>query len=479
MMAEKKQSPAVSGRAGSSLGLPLLAFLLAFGGVLPFVILGLHAHPSADDWYMAADTLEKGFWRSNVDFYLGLTGRFFSSALLFMNPMLVSFTAYKSSSMLLVMALPVSAYWAVTAWFPQATRAWCWLLAIMASMVFFWGMASPAQGLYWATGSVGYTLPGVLSLGLASLLGRRCLEPGWRPPPVFLVLLAVLALAITGCTEVSMALFLAHVTALNAIFFWLHRIVSRPLLVVLLAAGAGAAAMVLTPGNANREAWYVNDIHHAPLPALVMALKLAVRQVAVWGVYTPLALFSLLILWLGVPGSGVPARRAWQLVILALVLIAVGIFGGFFLGTWSMGAVIPLRAVNLMLLFFLIDWILLLAGVSALLRPVMPRLPQAGWSVLVGVLIFLGLSAAVLKNNIKNAWGDLLSGQAALFDQENWERHALIESSSLPDVSVPPLTARPATLFFNDLTSDPANWRNTGCARFFRKRSLTLEHPTL
>jgi hypothetical protein len=40
---------------------------------------------------------------------------------------------------------------------------------------------------------------------------------------------------------------------------------------------------------------------------------------------------------------------------------------------------------------------------------------------------------------------------------------------------VPALTARPATIFFNDLTPDPTNWRNTGCARFFRKHSIALK----
>lgn len=195
-------------RSHSSTGWLLL--VLALVGVLPFVLLSMYAHPSADDWYMAADTLEKGFWRANVDYYLGLTGRFFSSALLFMNPIMLSFTWFKVYSMLLVLALPVSMRWAAGAWFPEAGRTWHWLLAVMSCVLFLWGMASPAQGFYWGTGSVGYTLPCVLSLVLAGLLGCSCLSLDWKPGRGRLIAAMLLALAITGCSEVAMALLLAH-----------------------------------------------------------------------------------------------------------------------------------------------------------------------------------------------------------------------------------------------------------------------------
>lgn len=451
-----------------------LMALLALLGVLPFMLLGFFAHPSADDWYMAADTLEKGFWQSNLDFYWGLTGRYFSSALLFANPILLSFTAFKAWSFLLVLALPVSLRWAAGAWFPEASKGWRSALAVLLSVVFLWGMASPAQGFYWGTGSVGYMLPGVLSFCVAALLGRRCLEVDWRPRPALLAALALLAVAITGCTEVAMALFLAHVTALNAIFFWRHRRVSCPLLVVLMATCLGVALVVLTPGNANRQTWYSNEIHHVPLPALLMALKLALRQVAVWLVYSPLALFSLITLSAWPTSPRFTRRRAWELIMVAIVLMAGSVFGGFFLGTWTMGAVIPLRAVNLVLIFFIIDWMILLAGLGALLRHFNVRIPRLGPALCICAFSILGASALLMKNNVTTAWSDLLSGRAWQYDQESSQRHALIRASAEPDVLVPVLTARPASLFFNDLTTDPANWRNTGCARFFRKRSVAL-----
>jgi len=453
---------------------PALVWLVACIGIIPFILLCAYSQPSADDWYMAADTMEKGFWRSNIDFYLGLTGRFFSSALLFMHPMLFSFTAFKLYSLALVLGLVASMRWAAGAWFPETSKGWKWALVVMASVLFLWGMGSTAQGFYWGTGSAGYTLPCLLFFCLAGMFGRRCLERDWRPRPAVLVAACLTAIAITGCTEVAMAVFLAHITALNALFFWHHRRVSRPLLIVLVATFVGVAMVVLTPGNANRRTWYTNEVNHVFIPAFLMALKLGGRQVAVWLVFMPFVLFSLVTLSIWPAAFQLSRQRAWELVILSLLLMLATVFGGFFLGTWSMGAVLPLRAVNLLLLFFIIDWVILLAGVVSLLRSFQVEVPGAG--VLLSLVAFLMFGAALgaTNNNVKTAWRDLLSGDAARYDRECTERHAMIRASSEQDLVLPELKARPKTLFFNDLKPDPANWRNTGCARFFRKHSLGL-----
>lgn len=452
----------------------LLACVAALG-VLPFVLLSAFAHPSADDWYMASFILEKGFWKANVDFYFGITGRYFSSALLIVNPIHISFWAFKCYCAALVLGLVVSARWAIGAWFVEAASGWRWMLTVFVLVLFFWGMPSPAQGLYWGTGSMGYTLPCVLAFCLAAVLRRECLDSAWRPSAARCVGLCLLALAIVGSTEVAMALLLAHVVALNVLFLWRHRKISRPLFLLLVVTLLGVLVVVLAPGNANRQTWYANEVHHKLVPALLMAAKLAVRQAGVWLVFVPVFLFSLVMLMAWPQAMRPSVKVAWELVLVAVVLMAGTLLGGFFLGTWSMGAVVPLRAVNLQLLFFLVDWVILLAGIVGLLRSdwLPAGSPGAVFQV-CALLIFLGGVAGV-DNNIKTAWVDLLGGGASRFDHENAQRHAAIRSSPTPDVVVPALKARPKTLFFNDLTTDPTNWRNTGCASFFRKHSVTLD----
>jgi hypothetical protein len=453
--------------------------LLALLGVFPFVLLGIYAHPSADDWYMAADSVEKGFWKANLDYYKEATGRFLSSAFLFMNPILFSFGAFKCYSVCLVLGLVASARWAVGAWFPHMSSMWKWAAALSGMTLFLWGMASPAQAFYWGTGSAGYTLPAVMALAIAALTGRQSLELGWKPSAAVLVLSALLAVAATGCTEVAMALLLLHVLALNALVVWRSRRINGPLAVLLLAIVVGAAIVMLAPGNATRSSLYSNGVNHVLPAALALALKLGVRQVGGWLVYLPFLPFSLIALSAWPVARGVSRQRAVELILLAVVLMAGGVFGAFFLGAWSMGAALPLRAVNLMLFFFIIDWCVLLAGIVALLRSLELRMPRPGLLSALGILLLLAAAAFSPGNNVKDAWRDLGGGAALRYDQESSRRHALIRASQEADVLVPPLTARPDTLFFNDLTPDPTNWRNTGCARFFRKHSVALNSTVL
>lgn len=453
----------------------IIVWLVALLGITPFVLMTYFAQPSADDWYMAADTLEIGYLQANIGFYKTVTGRFFSSAMLFAHPMLLSFGAFKCYSFALVVGLMASIRWAIEGWIPEASRGWKWMMATLASVMFVWGMASPAEGFYWGTGSACYTVPGIMTCCLAGMFGRHCMELDWRPGPGLMAVASVLTLAITGCSEVAMALFFAHITILNALFYWQHRKVSQPLLLVLVVTLIGIAIVAMAPGNAVRRTWYNNNVNHMIVPATLMALKLGFRQMAVWMAFVPFFLFSLVTLSAWPEQLKLSTKRAWELIVVSLVLMMGTVFGGFFLGTWSMGGIIPLRAVNVMLLFFIIDWVVLLAGSVVLLRSFSLEIQRPG--VVLSILAFMIFCSNVLmsNNNVKIAWRDLLSGDAARYDRESAQRHAMIRASDQADVTVPLLKARPKTLFFNDFKPDSTNWRNTGGARFFRKHSLSVQ----
>ncbi|WP_343076548.1 DUF6056 family protein [Prosthecobacter vanneervenii] len=451
-----------------------LPWLAAAVGVLPFLLLSAYSYPSADDWHLAADTMEKGFLQSNVDYYTRTTGRFFSSAFLFMNPMLLSFGAFKCYSLSLVAGLVLCTRWAVGAWFPAASNTWKWTAALTLVVAFLWGMAAPVQGFYWGTGSAGYTQSALFTLAIAGLFGRRSLNPAWRPHPAVLVLASLLAVATTGCTEVAMALLLLHVAAWNAVYFWINRRISRPLAILLLATILGAVMVVLSPGNALRSEYYSNGVKHVLPAAVALAVKLGIKQVLLWLVFVPFALLSFVAVVAWPEHAPVSRQRCWELIAAALVLMACTVFGAYFLGTWSMGHCIPMRGVNLVLFFFIIDWLALLAGLIALLRTAAVELPRPGLFLSFGLVCILLVSFASSPNNVKTAWRDLLSGDAARYSAELTKRHELLRSTREQDVLVPPLKSRPKTLFFNDLTPDPLNWRNTGCARFFRKRSVAI-----
>ncbi len=79
------------------------------------------------------------------------------------------------------------------------------------------------------------------------------------------------------------------------------------------------------------------------------------------------------------------------------------------------------------------------------------------------------------KSNISVAWRNVLSGSAARFDQQLLARYDQIKKSDESEMSVPRLTDTPNTIFFDDITSDPKDWRNTSYARFFGTQTIRLE----
>ena len=116
---------------------------------------------------------------------------------------------------------------------------------------------------------------------------------------------------------------------------------------------------------------------------------------------------------------------------------------------------------------------LLLSGVAAWIRSLgwaKPTLTPAAF-----ILVFLALAACVrAPGNVKTAWRDLLKGDARKFDLECEARYALIHESKTDEVTLPPLSVKPVSLFFNDLKPDPTDWRNTGMAQFYRKKAIHL-----
>lgn len=460
-----------------------LLWALFLVGVLPFVLLAPYAHPSADDWYQAAATMQVGFIAANVDYYIHMTGRYFSSLLLFSHPMLLSFAAFKVYSFLLVTAFVPAMLWAAVRWFPSASRLWQVTVGLTVLVAFLGGMPSPAQAFYWQTGSAGYIIPALLFLCLAAVLGRDCLAVDWRPSLARTVVCCLLAIFITGSSEIAMALLLLFLVILNVVRFRIASKVSLPLVAMLVCVVVGIFFVMLAPGNSVRIRWYSNDVHHSPVKAVLMAGMITAKQVLAWLAYGPFFLFSLLLLAGWPVETGATRKRAWEMIFWAVVLMGGTIFGGSFVGTWSMGDYLPLRSTNLLYLFFVFGWVVFVGGIATLLRSYEVKVPRLGPVLATGLfVVFLGLAAAGPHrpmwggfSNIKNAWTDLLNGGASAYDKECYARYAIIQAATTDDVVVPPLKARPRSLLFSDLHVDPENWRNVGMSRFFRKHSIIMK----
>jgi hypothetical protein len=292
-----------------------------------------------------------------------------------------------------------------------------------------------------------------------------------------------LAFCITGCSEIAMALLLLTMVILNLICLRENSRVSFPYIAILLCVVVGIVIVMIAPGNTHRIRWYSNDVHHVPAKAVVMALELGVKQVLVWVVYGLFLPFTLVLIAGWPLEKQITRRKAWEMIAWSILLMAGTVFGGFFVGTWSMGDYLPLRSTNQLFFFFVIGWVVFAGGVAALLNAHRIKIPRLG-PVLASsaFLVFIGIVAVGKCKpiwggacNIKHAWIDLLGGAASAYDKECYARYNLIRTTQSQEVVLPRLKSRPPTIFFSDLSDDPANWRNLGMSAFFHKRRLLLE----
>jgi len=444
----------------------LLLLLTAFV-VTPFAVLCFYAHPSADDWYMAATGREKGLIGVSVYWYQNMSGRLMQQGIASLHPVRLGITAYQIWCLAWIVGLGLGFYAAVKIWFSDLGKGSRLVVTASALMLALWSMRSPAQGLYWVNGGDTYLLPAILQLFILSLLGRSE-RPGWTTH----ALAAVLALAASLCSELAMALQMLCLILYAAYAWFTTRSVPRLVLTLMAATIVAALIIFLSPGVPLRMATYANEVRGHPVPALLQAAKLAVLQLGAWVTLSPFFLVSLLLLqwW---PVREMPARQAFALIVFAVIMIIGTTWGGLFIGSWATGQRLPPRAVNLLGLFFIIEWAVLLSGVAAWIRSLgwaKPALTPAAF-----ILVFLALAASVrAPGNVKTAWRDLLKGDAKKFDLECEARYALIHDSKTDEVTLPPLSVKPVSLFFNDLKPDATDWRNAGMAQFYRKKAIHL-----
>jgi hypothetical protein len=388
-----------------------LLLLLAAFVVSPFAVLCFYAHPSADDWYMAATGREKGLVGVSVFWYQNMSGRLVQQGVASLHPVRLGITAYQVWCLAWIVGLGLGFHAAVRRWFAELGREPRLVITASALMLALWSMRSPAQGLYWVNGGDTYLLPAILQLLILSLLGRS-IRPGWPAH----TLAAVLALAASLCSELAMALQMLCFILYAAYTWFTTRSVPRLLLTLMAATVMAALIIFLSPGVPLRMATYANDVRGHPLPALIQSAKLAVVQLGAWVTLSPFFLVSLLLLqwW---PVRQMPARQAFALIVLAVIMIIGTTWGGLFIGSWATGQRLPPRAVNLLGLFFVVEWAVLLSGVAAWIRFrgwAKPALTPAAF-----IWVFLGLAASVrAPGNVKTAWRDLLKGDAKKFDLE-------------------------------------------------------------
>lgn len=445
--------------------------------IIPFLILFYFNHPSADDWGLAENTKIRGFSDTQAHYYKNWTGKYFSNALLSYNPLYFSsLLGYKILTLLLLILFIFILYALIS----QLTKSAIGykekiLLTLSITFLYLYAMPSLAQSFYWLTASVVYQL-GLMMIMLFLLLYSKITDPQDTASEKIMTFVSVILLiAIAGCSEMSMVTGVLMITLIVLSRLITDKKINGRLMLYAVTTALSSYVLLSAPGNSVRGSQYPDS--HKLMPSVITTFTTMADYFVTWIFMSPLLFITLLtlpILYKLIKNSGKkPIKIFVNPVCTSLVFLAV-MFVLFFTPVWSLGRSPFNRTVNIIYFAFLIGWFYnVTIIIYQLIRKYdfsLSRIPDFVYVVaLVIVVLFL-----FKKNNVKNAYADILLGGATKYNNELNQRYDMIRSSSSDSLTVTTLINTPRTIFFTDITSDPELEFNKMYAHYFNKKYISV-----
>lgn len=430
--------------------------------ILPFIILSFFNHPTSDDFYFFNKSRDLGFWNAQVSWYNEWTGRYFSTAVLSLYPLLTkSFFLYKIIPVVLLLSLLGSIYYLSSILFSNLKKGNFIVLTLCLVTLYLLQMPLVSQGFYWLAGSISYQLGNILSILLFCFI-IQLIKTNKR---IYMILSILFTVFVVGSNETGMILidFL-----LGIIFFYnlyQNKKINYSLLIVLIFAAIFSMIVFKSPGNVVREAVYPDKhlIGYAFLKS-ISAVK------AYLGIWMPLIIiFTFIYYDYFNKNEQTSSHKVFDVnPILVFIIVCFLPFVGFFVSYWSIGYLPPLRTINTIYLYFLIGFLYLNFVLLYRLKKVNKQ--YIVFSKGVRYLLYVVLIIYLTHNkNIKTAYSDLLEGTAYKYDLELNERYQLIRKSKNENCYVPKLNSLPLTIFAGDITNDSKDWRNEPYNNYWHK----------
>jgi hypothetical protein len=476
-----------------------LAILLVFLVLLPFLVLCFYSHPGADDFSDAIQRRDYGFWMTQRDLYLHLTGRIFTSLILTeASPLFRGLLGAYWLVPLLTMSLLFSSLYVLIVVVVGSTWAKGTRLLAAAILLALWMLCNPsvAESVYWFNGLAVYTVPtAVLIFWLATLV--RYWQASLEYQSKWLFLNVLLGTCVLWSNEIIALPLLAIVAGISLWEFWRRGPRRLALLGALVWFSLALAVSLLAPGNMARAA--IIDVP-VSIPKVVFGSVAGTAYLLLnWTSSGVLVAATVLVLPALARLEAVPSPTLRRLASLrpAQLLVASGyVLAMLPLAAlpnyWATGGLMPPRARASMYLLFLLGWFaVVLAGlVTVRTAPWLQALavrrqwPRPAARLLWGWLLInlatdhnLRVTHSNLgraSNNAVIAYRDWLSGAAARYDANLRARYQLLRTSPAERLQVAALlkNARPKTLLYYDITTDSAFGFNRDYALFFYKRAV-------
>lgn len=442
-------------------------FIILVGilSILPFLVISIFNNPSADDFCFNCRSRDLGYWDAQLSWYNGWTGRYFSTAFLSIEQLISEpFLIYKLIPVVLITSLFASIYYLSSLLLINLKKKDFFILTFFIIVLYLIQMPSISEGFYWLAGSITYQLANIITILLLCFL-VKLIETNEKKYLMFSILCTIL---IIGSNETSMILidFLIGIIFL----FKYHQLkkINHSILIILIFAFTFSLIVIMSPGNTIRALRFQNNhqiisaIFHSVLAAYFFSIKLL-----------PIIIISSLIYFDYFNAKiNVSTSKIFNVnpIFLFFIIFSIPLIG-FFPSYWSMGGPPPQRTINIIYFSFLIGliyWILVLFFKSKKSKNNFIVFSRS-FKCLLFIMIFGEL---VSQNNIRNAYSNLISGSAYEYNLALKSRYEKIRNNKGNICIVPALINRPITIYFDDITSNPENWKNSCYASYFKVEKI-------
>lgn len=445
--------------------------------ILPFLILFLYNHPYNDDLTFGYIFKTTGFIDSQIFVYTRWAGRYFANAVLGLNPLIYgSFTGYKIFTFLLLISfLSVFFYFIseLTKNFLNIKKRF--LLSLSIIFLFFYSMPIVSEGIYWMAGSVFYLVGLMMLMIFLVLYSKLNIAGSSSSNSSTFILSAIVLVALIGSNELTM--FIGNLIILLIVINTLlsKKKIDFKLILYILLAIVFTYITISAPGNSLRGSKFSNT--HNFILSIQLTVKALAFYLSSWIFLSPLLpvtilltpVISKLMRFSENNKKSFFTNPVFVSIILLFILVV-----SFFVPAWSMGMAPYERTVNFIFFIFLLGWfyimILIFKFLSVKFNFNADRIPKFAYTIaFAGIVLFL-----FKNNNIKDAYSDLLKGQAAAFNNEQFARYDLIYKNPSDSLTVPPIVNKPYSIFLGDLSTDPQDRLNKLYAQYFYKKSVSI-----
>lgn len=449
----------------------MLLFVLILG-ILPYLYLSNFTHPIADDYYYSLQGTKSDHLSVFTNLYFNWSGRYTTNLFELLNPMVWGkLNIYQMVPQMLLFSTIVGFFFLYHSFLNNSVAFIHKIsLSVASTLIVLFQMPSIAEGIYWYTASIAYTLPTILFLFYLALLINYFKHTFIINKYFHFILLSILLIVIVGFNESIMLLILAlhFIAIIKSYQFNLAE--KRVWFILGGIAVISAVIAIFAPGNFVRASRFQD--HYNIIHSLGYSSMQIIRFFFEWISNIPFVLGSVILIpAIKKLSDEVPLfRNSFFLSPLesSLLLIAI-IFLCVFPAYWSTNVLGQHRTINTAYFFFILAWIVNLScWVNYLTKKnqLTFKINQSYRDLFTFLIVF----SLLLTKNGYAALSDIFHGTAYNFNNEMEQRYFTIKEAKTninAEVELSPIINKPHTLFVLDLTAQSDYWVNRAQGKYF------------